>query len=285
MYNVTMNFHVEVCIQYEGCNSRTLMTSGALLLFSLSYVYGQKYSTQREGTFANCLRFTKLYVERPISTLCMRDIPFPETCGHAGRKRTNISPKLLFAVCRPIFNSKRRNELFSVPFQRIYPPSRAEFRDAGSSLGSLDLTSTTISRATTLTASGMVLLLRITSNSAWRDACVCMYLAHVICTRVCVCVYIRASAIRSLVPVQRSKPTNPLPARRCSNTFFSTSSLVFPFRRSSLRFAFALAGDRFEIFDSRIILKSIHPLDQSRSGNSKISLLSLLSFFIGKSQE
>lgn len=208
MYNVTMNFHVEVCIQYEGCNSRTLMTSGALLLFSLSYVYGQKYSTQREGTFANCLRFTKLYVERPISTLCMRDIPFPETCGHAGRKRTNISPKLLFAVCRPIFNSKRRNELFSVPFQRIYPPSRAEFRDAGSSLGSLDLTSTTISRATTLTASGMVLLLRITSNSAWRDACVCMYLAHVICTRVCVCVYIRASAIRSLVPVQRSKPTN-----------------------------------------------------------------------------
>lgn len=98
MYNVTMNFHVEVCIQYEGCNSRTLMTSGALLLFSLSYVYGQKYSTQREGTFANCLRFTKLYVERPISTLCMRDIPFPETCGHAGRKRTNISPKLLFAV-------------------------------------------------------------------------------------------------------------------------------------------------------------------------------------------
>lgn len=193
MYNVTMNFHVEVCIQYEGCNSRTLMTSRALLLFSLSYVYGQKYSTQREGTFANCLRFTKLYVERPISTLCMRDIPFPETCGHAGRKRTNISPKLLFAVCRPIFNSKRRNELFSVPFQRIYPPSRAEFRDAGSSLGSLDLTSTTISRATTLTASGMVLLLRITSNSAWRDACVCMYLAHVICTRVCVyvCTYAR----------------------------------------------------------------------------------------------
>lgn len=60
---------------------------------------------------------------------------------------------------------------------------------------------------------------------------------------------------------------------------------MFPFRRSSLRFAFALAGDRFEVFDSRIILKSIHPLDQSRSGNSKISLLSFLSFFIGKSQE
>lgn len=232
MYNVTMNFHVEVCIQYEGCNLRTLMTSRALLLFSLSYVYGQKYSTQREGTFANCLRFTKLYVERPISTLCMRDIPFPETCGHAGRKRTNISPKLLFAVCRPIFNSKRRNELFSVPFQRIYPPSRAEFRDAGSSLGSLDLTSTTISRATTLTASGMVLLLRITSNSAWRDACVCMYLAHVICTRVCVCVYIRASAIRSLVPVQRSKPTNPLPRGQQGDArihFFPSLPLCFPF--------------------------------------------------------
>lgn len=109
-----------------------------------------------------------------------------------------------------------------------------------------------------------------------------------VCTRnmyacMCVCVHTRVShsVFSSGSKVKAYQPAASRPARRCSNTFFSTSSLVFPFRRSSLRFAFALAGDRFEVFDSRIILKSIHPLDQSRSGNSKISLLSFLSFFIG----
>lgn len=76
-----MNFHVKVF----NTNARKLANvNDQLLLFSLSYVYGQKYNTRREGTFANCLRFTKLHVGRPISTLCIRDIPFPETCGRAG---------------------------------------------------------------------------------------------------------------------------------------------------------------------------------------------------------
>lgn len=136
-------------------------------------------------------------------------------------RRNSFSPPR-----RPIFNSKRRNELFSAPFQRIYPPSPAEFRDAGSSLGSH-----LRHDPTTLTASGMVLLLRITSNSARCRAYICIPCTRIICTRVCVrmCTSVR----RSLVPIQRSKPTKPAasrPARRCSNTFFFfPSSLRFPF--------------------------------------------------------
>lgn len=113
---------------------------------------------------------------------------------------------------------------------------------------------------------------------------------YVPCTRniyiSCMCVYIPASAIRSLVPVQRSKPTNHLPTRclvankRCLNTFFSTSSLYVSLspifssvcsriRRWSFRELEIRKYSASTRLLSRIILKSIHSLHQSRSGNSK----------------
>lgn len=176
-------------------------------------------------------------------------------------RRNSFSPPR-----RPIFNSKRRNELFSAPFQRIYPPSPAEFRDAGSSLGSH-----LRHDPTTLTASGMVLLLRITSNSARCRAYICIPCTRIICTRVCVrmCTYVR----RSLVPVQRSKPTNPLPRGQQGDArihffFFHHPCVSLSPIFSSVCFRISIvleirrysASTRFE----GNVFKSIHSSDQSR---------------------
>lgn len=120
-HNVAMNFLIEVCIQYgRGKLANVNDQRGAFTFLSFLRLWAKHSSTRREGTFANCSRFTKLHVGRPISTLCIRDIPFP-VAAHTVREP--ISRRNSFSPCaRPIFNLKRRNELFSAPFQRIYPP-------------------------------------------------------------------------------------------------------------------------------------------------------------------
>lgn len=120
----------------------------------------------------------------------------------------------------------------------------------------LSITSTMIprnTRATTLTAIRDASLLRITSNSVVSR--VYMYLAHVIYTRVCVCVYICTrvdhSVFSSGSKVKAYQPPTPLPRgplharRKCLNTFFSTSSVFLSLSRFSIFSSFAFAVDRF----------------------------------------
>lgn len=190
-------------------------------------------------------------------------------------RRNSFSPPR-----RPIFNSKRRNELFSAPFQRIYPPSPAEFRDAGSSLGSHlrhDPTRHHVNSIRDGSSLANNFELRAVSRVYMY---VCIPCTRIICTRVCVrmCTYVR----RSLVPVQRSKPTNPLPRGQQEDArihiFFFSIILAFPFRRSSLRFAFAFRsfskfGDIPLPLDSRAMYLNLS-IRQINLANSKISFLS-----------
>lgn len=145
------------------------------------------------------------------------------------RKRTNISPKLLFASAPSHFQLETPKWTFLRPVSkdlpsepgrvsrcwlqpRLSPPPRSHhvnsIRDGSSLANNFELRA--VSRVYMY---------------------ICIPCTRIICTRVCVrmCTSVR----RSLVPVQRSKPTKPAasrPARRCSNTFFFfPSSLRFPF--------------------------------------------------------
>lgn len=123
-----MNFLIEVCIQYgRGKLANVNDQRGAFTFLSFLRLWAKHSSTQREGTFANCSRFTKLHVGRPISTLCIRDIPFPGTSGRADRKRTNISPKLLFAVCPSHFQLETPKWTFLRPVSKDLPSARPSF--------------------------------------------------------------------------------------------------------------------------------------------------------------
>lgn len=139
----------------------------------------------------------------------------------------------------------------------------------------------------------MVLLLRITSNSARCHVCICTYLAHVIyiyivyvCIHTCVShsVFSSGSKVKAYQP-----PTNPLPCGQqemLEYIFFHLFPLCFSF--ADLLFGLLshspviVARTRnSEIYSastrllSRIILKSIHSLHQSRGGNFKRSSESL----------
>lgn len=181
-------------------------------------------------------------------------------------RRNSFSPPR-----RPIFNSKRRNELFSAPFQRIYPPSPAEFRDAGSSLGSHlrhDPTRHHVNSIRDGSSLANNFELRAVSRVYMY---VCIPCTRIICTRVCVrmCTYVR----RSLVPVQRSKPTNPLPRGQQGDArihffFFHHPCVSLSPIFSSVCFRISIvleirkysASIRFE----GNVFKSIHSSDQSR---------------------
>lgn len=189
-------------------------------------------------------------------------------------RRNSFSPPR-----RPIFNSKRRNELFSAPFQRIYPPSPAEFRDAGSSLGSHLRHDPTRHHVNSI-RDGSSLANNFELRAVSR---VYMYTLHTYNMYSCMCayVYICASVFSSGSKVKAYQPAASRPARRCSNTFFFFSIiLAFPFRRSSLRFAFAFRsfskfGDIPLPLDSRAMYLNLS-IRQINLANSKISFLSCI---------
>lgn len=145
------------------------------------------------------------------------------------RKRTNISPKLLFASAPSHFQLETPKWTFLRPVSkdlpsepgrvsrcwlqpRLSPPPRSHhvnsIRDGSSLANNFELRA--VSRVYMY---------------------ICIPCTRIICTRVCVrmCTYVR----RSLVPVQRSKPTNPLPRGQQGDArihfFFFPSSLRFPF--------------------------------------------------------
>lgn len=229
------------------------MTSGVLLLFSLSYVYGRSIAARRGKERLQIVRGLPSCMQDDQYQLCVYAIFLSPGPLAAQTVREPISRRNSFSPCaRPIFNLKRRNELFSAPFQRIYPPpgrvSRCWLRPTLSITIHHDPT-----EHTTLTAIRDASLLRITSNSVVSR--VYMYLAHVIYIRVCVCVYICTrvdhSVFSSGSKVKAYQPPIPLPCgplhakarSKCLNTFFSTSSVLLS--RFSIFSSFAFAADRF----------------------------------------
>lgn len=185
------------------------------------------------------------------------------------RKRTNISPKLLFASAPSHFQLETPKWTFLRPVSkdlpsepgrvsrcwlqpRLSPPPRSHYvnsiRDGSSLANNFELRA--VSRVYMY---------------------ICIPCTRIICTRVCVrmCTSVR----RSLVPVQRSKPTKPAasrPARRCSNTFFffhhPCVSLSPIFSSVCFRISIVLEIRRYSAFTrfEGNVFKSIHSSDQSR---------------------
>lgn len=179
-------------------------------------------------------------------------------------RRNSFSPPR-----RPIFNSKRRNELFSAPFQRIYPPSPAEFRDAGSSLGSHLRHDPTRHHVNSI-RDGSSLANNFELRAVSR---VYMYTLHTYNMYSCMCayVYICASVFSSGSKVKAYQPAASRPARRCSNTYFfffhhPCVSLSPIFSSVCFRISIVLEIRRYSAstrFEGNVF-KSIHSSDQSR---------------------